>query len=491
MRHWQIENWTTNPIATQYQVWQQLIANGQYTAFGLQHNFANLSTISQYQQHVPLQFYEQLYPTIHAMLQGTDNMLWNTPIEWFAKSSGTTNAQSKYIPVSYEGLTENHFMASKDVLSIYYNQNPESDLLTGKGLVIGGSHEVSSNNAGIQYGDVSAVIMQNSPFWAHWLRIPNLDIALMSEWEEKLDKMAEACMHENVTSLAGVPTWTIVLLTKILKKTGKATITEVWPNLELYLHGGVNFVPYATQFKTLIGKPINYVEIYNASEGFFAAKHNAKDEGMLLYTDHGIFYEFIIPSELHLPNPTALTLSQVQLHTNYAMVISTNSGLWRYVIGDTVLFTSILPYCIKITGRTKHYINAFGEELMVDTADTAIAAACAATGATITDYTAAPIYFSNQSNGGHEWLIEFSKVPTNMQTFITVLDDTLKQHNSDYQAKRYKNIAVAPPLIRTMLPNTFATWLQSKGKLGGQHKIPRLSNDRLIVEEVLRGNLKL
>lgn len=484
MRWWKIEHWMQNAVDCQYEVWQHLITNAEYTEFGKQHHFEKIKSISQYQQQVPLHTYEQLQPSIALMMEGNENVLWNTPIEWFAKSSGTTDAKSKYIPVSYESLQENHFIGSKDVLSFYYNNYPDSDLLTGKGLVIGGSHQPYTKNEKVQLGDVSAVIMQNGPFWSQWLRTPNLEIALMSEWEEKLEKMAEATIKEDVTSLAGVPTWIIVLLKKVLEKTGKQNIKQVWPNLELYMHGGVNFVPYKEQFAQLIGDTINYVEIYNASEGLFAVQNDPKEDGLLLLPYHGIFFEFVLLEDIDQPNPTTFTLQNVQLDINYAMVISTYGGLWRYIIGDTVKFTSLAPFKIKITGRTKHFINAFGEELMVDNADEAIAIACKATNAIINDYTAAPIYFTDKQNGAHEWLIEFSTPPNNVEAFSFALDNALQQVNSDYEAKRYKNIALGKPEIQIVPEGTFELWLKNKGKLGGQHKVPRLSNNRQLVEEL-------
>jgi hypothetical protein len=483
MRSHKIERWIQHAVDCQYDVWQQLIASGEYTAFGKQHHFSKIETIEQFQQQVPIRTYEQIQPSIQQMLDGEENVLWNTPVEWFAKSSGTTDAKSKFIPISYESLEENHFLASKDVLSLYYEQNPESDLLTGKGLVVGGSYQSYMNNK-VQLGDVSAVIMQNGPFWSHWLRTPALEIALMNDWETKLEAMADSTILDDVTSLAGVPTWMLVLLKRVLEKTGKKYIIDVWPNLELYLHGGVNFAPYREQFEALIGAPIHYVEIYNASEGLFAVQHNADQDGMLLFVEHGVFYEFVPLHELHLPKPKALTLAEVTLHENYAMVISTYGGLWRYLIGDTVKFTSLSPYKIKITGRTKHFINAFGEELMVDNADEAIQMACKATDATIIDYTAAPIFFTENNNGAHEWLIEFEKAPPNMAAFVQILDATLQQVNSDYEAKRYKNLALQMPTVHVLPKGGFEKWLKEKGKLGGQHKVPRLRNDRSILEQI-------
>jgi GH3 auxin-responsive promoter len=485
MRWWKIDNWINQPHQCQHAVWQNLLAEAQYTEFGRKYNFTNLQSVAQFQQAVPLSQYDDLKPYIMRMMEGEDNVLWNTPVEWFAKSSGTTSDKSKFIPVSYESLEENHYRASKDVLSFYYSHNPYSDLLTGKGLVIGGSHEVHQHNENVQYGDLSAVVLQNGPFWTHWLRTPGLDVALMSEWESKIEKMAETTIKENVTSIAGVPTWTLVLLRRILEKTGKANIKEVWPNLELYMHGGVSFVPYREQFTKIIGAPIHYLEMYNASEGFFAAQNSLDEEGMILFVNHGIFYEFIPFEELDAEHPRALQLHEVEINRNYALVISTNGGLWRYLVGDTVQFTSLRPYRVKVSGRTRHFINAFGEELMVDNTDLALSVASEKTGAVINDYTAAPVYFTHGKNGAHEWLIEFEKEPDNLSEFAFELDCALQNINSDYEAKRHRNIALRQPLIQVMQKGVFNQWLKTKGKLGGQHKVPRLSNNRNILEEIM------
>jgi len=419
------------------------------------------------------------------MMAGEENVLWNTPVNWFAKSSGTTSDKSKFIPISEESLTDNHFKASKDVLSNYYKNFPSSDLLTGKGLVVGGSHQISKVNEEIQYGDLSAVLMQNSPFWGQWLRTPELSVALLDEWENKIEKLAQITAAENVTSLAGVPTWTLILLKRILEIRGKATIKEVWPNLELYINGGVSFVPYKEQFDKIIGGKINYLEIYNASEGFIAAQQSPDDDGLLLFTEHGIFYEFMPVEEYGKENPVTVGLKNIAIGKNYALVISTTGGLWRYLIGDTVQFTSLNPYKLKITGRLKHYMNAFGEEVIVDNSDKAIAIAAERTNAVVNDYTAAPVYFSDHSNGAHEWLVEFDVPPISMESFIATLDVALKGINSDYEAKRHKNIALRLPIVHSMPKGTFTKWLRSKGKLGGQHKVPRLSNEREVLEEIL------
>ncbi len=484
LRIWSIEQWLHDPVSTQFSVWQDLVAAGQYTEFGRLFSFSEIQSLQDYKERVPIQDYDALKPFIERMMKGEENILWNTPISWFAKSSGTTSDKSKFIPVSEESLKENHYKASKDVLAFYYVSHPESDLLTGKGLVIGGSHQINSINEEVQYGDLSAVVLQNSPFWSNWIRTPDLSIALMDEWESKIEKLAQATSSENVTSMAGVPTWLIVLLRRILDITGKSIISEVWPSLELYLHGGVSFVPYKQQFETLIGKRINYLEMYNASEGFFAAQDDIEKEGMLLMCDHGIFFEFMPVTEYEKEHPQTIQLNEVEIGKNYAPVITTNGGLWRYLIGDTIQFTSLDPFRIKVSGRLKHYINAFGEEVIVDNSDKAIASASAKTNAVVNDYTAAPVYFSEGNNGAHEWLIEFEKEPSNFDEFITELDAALQSVNGDYEAKRHKNIALRMPIIKTVPKNTFASWLNSKGKLGGQHKVPRLSNDRKFIEEI-------
>lgn len=479
-----IELWTSQPVAAQREVLQELVTAAQYTEFGRKYRFSQLFSVKTFKQTVPVHEYDDLKPYISRMMEGEENILWNTPIEWFAKSSGTTSDKSKFIPVSKESLESNHFQASKDVLTMYYKNFPDSDLLTGKGLVIGGSHQVNKLNENIQYGDLSAVLMQNSPVWSSWIRTPELRIALMDEWEGKIEQLALSTIQENVTSISGVPTWTLVLIKRILEISGRQTLAEVWPQLELYLHGGVSFTPYREQFKRLIGKDINYLETYNASEGFFAAQESPGDEGLLLFTNHGIFYEFMPIDEYGKQFPFTVGLGKVQVNINYALVISTTGGLWRYIVGDTVQFTSLRPYKIKVSGRLKHYMNAFGEEVIVDNTDKAIAVASEKTGAVVNDYTAAPVYFSSNNNGAHEWLIEFEKAPADLNQFTEALDDALKTFNSDYEAKRYKDIALRMPVLRALPRGTFNEWLKSKGKLGGQHKVPRLSNERTLLEEI-------
>jgi GH3 auxin-responsive promoter len=489
MRLWRIDAWKNNPVDAQREVLQELVTSAQYTEFGRKYNFSQLFTIKTFKQTVPIHEYEDLKPYIQRIMDGEQNLLWNTPVYWFAKSSGTTSEKSKFIPVSEESLEDCHYKAAKDVLTMYYHFNPDSDLLTGKGLVMGGSHTINPLNQEAQYGDLSAVLLQNTPFWGHWLRTPDLSIALMDEWESKIEMLAQSTINENVTSISGVPTWTLVLFRRILEITGKSTIAEVWPGLELYMHGGVSFTPYKEQFQKIIGKSINYLNLYNASEGFFAAQDKPGDEGMLLFVDHGVFMEFMPVEEYGKPNPETIGLQDVVPGKNYALVISTNGGLWRYLLGDTIQFTSLNPFRINVSGRLKHFINAFGEEIIVDNTDKAIALACEKTGAIVNDYTAAPVYFGDNSNGGHEWLVEFEKEPSDLNTFVKELDDALKDINSDYEAKRHKDIALRLPLLKSLQKGVFSTWLKSRGKLGGQHKVPRLSNDRKYVEEILLMNV--
>jgi hypothetical protein len=488
MRMWRIQAWMNNPIEAQRDVLQSLVTAAQYTEFGKKYNFSKLFTVRAFKQTVPVHEYEDLKPYINRIMNGEQNILWNTPVYWFAKSSGTTSDKSKFIPISDESFEDCHYKAAKDVLTMYYNFNPDSELLTGKGLVIGGSHTINPVNEEARFGDLSAVLLQNSPFWGHWIRTPDLSIALMNEWESKIEKLAHSTIKENVTSISGVPTWTVVLFKRILELTGKKNINEVWPSLELFLHGGVSFTPYKEQFRKLIGKDIYYLEMYNASEGFFAAQEHPGDEGMLFFLDHGIFYEFMPVSEYGKKEPVTIGLEDVETGKNYALIISTNGGLWRYQLGDTIQFTSLNPFRIKVSGRLKHFINAFGEEVIVDNTDQAIAIASEKTKAIVNDYTAAPVYFSDNSNGAHEWLIEFDQEPGNLELFIDELDDALKNINSDYEAKRHKNIALRKPIVQVMKRGIFTEWLRSKGKLGGQHKVPRLSNDRNYLEEILAIN---
>ena len=485
MRRWQIEQWVLDPVAVQREVLQDLVTSAQYTEIGRKYYFSKLFSIKEFKKSVPIHEYDDIKPYINRIMEGEENLLWNTPIKWFAKSSGTTNDNSKFSPISEESLQDNHFLAAKDVLTMYYHFHPDSDLLTGKGLVIGGSHTIHQINDEVQYGDLSAVLLQNSPSWSNWIRTPELHIALLDEWENKIEQLAQNTVRENVTSISGVPTWTLVLMKKILENTGKKNILEVWPSLELYIHGGVSFTPYRAQFAKIIGGKINYLEIYNASEGFFAAQDYPGEDGMLLFTNHGIFMEFMPVEEYGKPEPQTIGLKDVELGKNYAPVISTNGGLWRYLLGDTIMFTTLGPYRVRVSGRLKHYINAFGEEVIVDNADKAILAAANKSAVIVNDYTAAPVYFGDHSNGAHEWLIEFETDPENIALFSEELDRALKELNSDYEAKRYKDIALRPPIVKIVPKGLFTSWLRKKGKLGGQHKVPRLSNDRKNIDELL------
>jgi len=482
----QIELFMKYPLDVQDEWLHTLISSAENTEWGKLYDYKSILTLSQFKERVPIQNYDTLKPYIERMLKGEQNVLWPSEIKWFAKSSGTTSDRSKFIPVSTEALEECHFKGGKDMISIYCNNRPDTQMFTGKGLVLGGSHQINQLCEDIHYGDLSAVLIKNLPMWAEYYRTPDISIALMENFEEKMNKMAEATIKENVTNISGVPTWTIVLAKKVLEITGKSNLLEVWPNLELYFHGAVNFTPYRNQFKELIpSRDMYYLETYNASEGFFGIQDQDNSEELLLMLDYGIFYEFLPLENLEEENPKTLSLEQVELHKNYAIIISTNAGLWRYLIGDTVQFTSLSPFRIKITGRTKHFINAFGEELIIDNAENALTRACAATTAKVKDYTACPIYFKGEEAGGHEWIIEFETQPDDFERFIDVLDETLREINSDYDAKRFKDMALRRPKIHNAPVDTFYKWLKSRGKLGGQHKVPRLANERKYVDEIL------
>lgn len=487
MRLGRIDYFMQYPLEIQDQWRHNLIASARSTEFGRQYGFSRIHTLQDYQDRVPIHDYEQIKPYIQRIMEGQQQVLWPSPIKWFAKSSGTTHDKSKFIPVSMESLDEGHYRAGRDVLSLYYKNNPESDLLTGKTLVIGGSHQVNRLSEDSFYGDLSAVMLQNMPFYGQLIKTPDLSIALMNEWEEKIEKIAHTTIHDKVTSIAGVPTWTLVLIKRILELTGVSDLSEIWPSLELYMHGGVSFIPYRQQFQKLIGSPrMRYLEIYNASEGFFGAQDRPQDEeGLLLFLNHGIYYEFMPFSELGSSQPRTLSLREVETGKPYALVISTNGGLWRYLVGDTIEFTTLFPFRVRVTGRTKSFLNAFGEEVIVENADQAIDLACRATGAEVRDYTAAPLFYEEGGVGAHEWLIEFELDPSSLETFTEVLDRTLQSINSDYEAKRYKDLALRIPRIQALPPGTFHQWLRSKSRLGGQHKIPRLHNDRRYLEEIL------
>ena len=484
-RLYKIYEWIHHPVKKQLEIFTRLIQSAGDTEWGKTHDYVHIKSITDFKKQVPVQDYDSLKPFIEEILKGRQNILWHSDIHWFSKSSGTTSDKSKFIPMSEECMQENHFKGGKDIMTLYCSHYSETTIYEGKCLVMGGSHQISQLNEQAKYGDLSAVLLQNMPFIGRLFRAPDLEVALMDNWEQKIERMAAESIPQNITHLAGVPTWTLVLIKYILEKTGKSHIKEVWPNLELYLHGGVSFTPYREQFRTLIpSENMHYWQTYNASEGFFGIQDAPERDDMLLLTDHGIFYEFMPMSELGKEQPLTLQLEEVETNTNYAIIISTNGGLWRYLIGDTIQFTTLHPFRIKVTGRTKHFINAFGEEVIVDNADHAIAAACKQTGLKVLEYSAAPIYFSDSGNGGHEWLIEFEHPPENVDEFANILDLELQQLNSDYEAKRTKSIAMRMPVVHAVAPGTFHHWLKSKGKLGGQHKVPRLANHRKYVEEI-------
>ena len=481
-----IENFMLNPIDTQQQVFNHLIGSAQFTEYGKKYGFEKIDSIADFKQQVPINDYDTLKPYINRILEGEQNLLWPSPINWFAKSSGTTSDKSKFIPISKESLDDNHYKGGKDVLTMYLNQFPDSKVMSGKCLTIGGSHQINQLNGDSFFGDLSAVMLQNMPLYAQIIRTPDLSIALMDEWEEKIEKMARVTMQENVTYIAGVPTWTIVLIKRILEISGAKYINEVWPDLELYIHGGVSFKPYRKQFEAFIPSPdMHYLETYNASEGFFAAQDDIEADGMLLFLNHGIYYEFMPMEEYGSDNPRTLSLKEVELGKNYALVLNTNCGLWCYLVGDTIQFTSREPFRIKVSGRLKHFINAFGEEVIVDNSDHAVAEASRITGAVVNDYTAAPVYMTGEENGAHEWIIEFEHLPCPLDVFTAEMDKALQKVNSDYEAKRHKNIALRMPIVHRMPKDGFKKWLKDRGKLGGQHKVPRLSNDRTFLEQML------
>ncbi|HMG90701.1 MAG TPA: GH3 auxin-responsive promoter family protein [Chryseolinea sp.] len=485
----QIELFIKYPNEVQEELFKKLITSAKGTEFGMRYDFSSINSYEQFKERVPVQTYENIFPYIERMMRGEQNILWPSEIKWFSKSSGTTNARSKFIPVSLEALEDCHFKGGKDLLSIYVNNNPDTKLFNGKGLAVGGSHQINELDptATSYYGDVSAVIMQNLPPWAQFIRTPSLETALMGNWEEKINKLALESAKDNVTNIAGVPTWTILLIQKIVELEQKNNILEVWPNLEVFFHGAVAFAPYRKLFQSLIpSEKMQYWETYNASEGFFGIQDQRNSEEMLLMLDYGIFYEFIPAEEVDSENPRVIRLAEVELDKNYAMVISTNSGLWRYNIGDTIKFTSKNPHRIKISGRTKHFINAFGEEVIVENAEAAITKACEFTGAVIDNFTAAPIYLDEGKKGGHEWIIEFKVPPSNLEEFTKILDETLRGINSDYDAKRAHNLALIAPKVHSVTEGTFYAWMKRRGKLGGQNKVPRLANSREYVDDILK-----
>lgn len=488
-RYNKIERFMYAPEQIQHELLAQLVKKASSTEWGRKYGFKDIRRYQDFQEQVPLQNYESLEKDIDRIRQGQQNILWPTEIKWFAKSSGTTSSKSKFLPVSLEAIEENHFKGGRDLLAFYCSEVEETKMFSGYSLRLGGSTTFNSSNHETYYGDLSAVLIENLPFWVEMRSTPNQAVALMDEWETKIEKIVDRAIQQNVTSFFGVPSWMLVLCRRVLERTGANNLLEVWPNLELYAHGGVSFTPYRKQFEELIPKDdFVYLETYNASEGFFAIQDKLDSDGMLMMLDNGIFYEFIPMSEYKSTESKAIPLDQVEQGVNYAMVITTNAGLWRYIIGDTVKFTSIKPYRIEITGRTKLFINAFGEELIIDNAEKAVREACAMTGAEVKEFTAAPYYMAGQDSGAHEWIVEFTKRPSSLEDFETVLDDCLQALNSDYEAKRHKNMALKAPIVHEAKQELFHEWLKQKGKLGGQHKVPRLANDRAFLEELLELN---
>ena len=482
----QIELFLKYPNEVQEELLFSLINASQNTVIGQQYDFESIETYRAFAERLPISTYEDLEPLIERTRQGEQNVLWETPIKWFAKSSGTTNAKSKFIPVSNEALEDCHYKGSKDLLCLYLNNNENSEMFLGKSLRLGGSSQIYENNNTF-FGDLSAILIENMPIWAEFSSTPSSKVSLMSEWETKMEAIISETINENVTSFAGVPSWMMVLMNKVLEKTGKENLMEVWSNLEVYFHGGVSFDPYREQYQKILPKNnFKYYEIYNASEGFFAIQDLNNSSDLLLMLDYGIFYEFIPMDVFGTPNEKAIRLADVQLFKNYAIVITTNGGLWRYLIGDTVRFTSLSPYRIRVSGRTKHHINVFGEELMVENSDSAIAKTCHETNSEVKDYTVAPIFMKNKEKGAHEWMIEFNKKPNNIIEFQRILDENLQAVNSDYEAKRYNNMTLNQLKINVARENLFYDWLKNNDKLGGQHKIPRLSNKRDYLEELLK-----
>ena len=487
-RYHQIELFLKYPAEVQEEVLHQLLELAEDTEIGKKYGFESIANYKTFKERVPIVSYEDIEPIIERTRRGEQNVFWPTSIDWFAKSSGTTNAKSKFIPVSAEALEDCHFKSGKDMLCLYLNNNENSQLFTGKSLRLGGSKQLYEDS-GSSFGDLSAILIDNMPLWAEFSSTPSNKVSLMSEWESKLKAIIHESTQENVTSLAGVPSWMLVLLNNVIEETGKENIFQIWENLEVYFHGGVSFNPYKEQYQNLLpSKNFNYYEIYNASEGFFAIQDRNNADDLLLMLDYGIFYEFIPMDVYGTELANAIPLWEVSKDINYAIIITTNSGLWRYKIGDTVRFTSLDPYRIKVTGRTKHHINVFGEELIIENAEEALKSVCAKTGAEIKDYTAGPIFMAGKEKGAHEWIIEFRKPPEKLDYFIEIFDNALKSLNSDYEAKRYNNITLKMPTVHIARENLFYDWLKSKDKLGGQHKIPRLSNKRDYVEELLHMN---
>jgi len=481
----QMELFIKYPHEVQQELLRGLISTAKNTEIGKRYRFSEINNYQKFRERVPIQKYEDIEVDIERSRKGEHNIFWPGTIKWFAKSSGTTNAKSKFIPVSQDSLEDCHYAAGKDLLCIYLNNNPGSQMFTGKSLRLGGSKELYQEN-GTSYGDLSAILIDNMPFWAEFSSTPSNEVSLMHDWETKMQAIVNETIKERVTSLAGVPSWMLVLLNNVLQSTGKENLFEVWPHLEAYFHGGVSFEPYASQYQKILPKvDFRFYEIYNASEGFFACQDLNDSKEMLLMLDYGIFYEFIPMDSYGSPLEHAIPLDEVQIGLNYAVVITTNAGLWRYKIGDTIKFTNLSPYRIKVTGRTKHHINVFGEELIIENAESALKKVCLMTNCEIKDYTVAPIFMEGREKGAHEWMIEFKSLPKDFDNFKYHLDLALQEVNSDYEAKRYNNMTLNAPTVHQARPNLFYDWLKKNDKVGGQHKVPRLSNSRTYLEELL------
>lgn len=488
-RQRELERHFTDAEGLQRRVFDYLLEHGRDTEYGRNHLFSTFKSYEDFSKHVPVNTYEELKDDIDRMRHGERDVLWPGQVKWFAKSSGTTNDKSKFIPVTHEGLQSIQYKGGKDVVTLYLANNPASRIFDGRSLVLGGSHSPNYNVADSLVGDLSAILIENMNPVANMVRVPKKSTALLSDFEIKRDRIAQETLNKNVTTLSGVPSWMLSVLVRVLEISGKSTLDEVWPNLEVFWHGGIAFGPYRPQYEQIIRKPdMHYMETYNASEGFFGIQNDPNDPALLLMLDYGVFYEFIPMDEIDKEHPSVVPLSGVEIGRNYAMVITTACGLWRYEIGDTIRFTSKNPYKFVITGRTKYFINAFGEELILDNAEKGLAAACKKTGAEVMEYTAAPVYMDGHAKCRHQWLIEFGKAPADQAGFARILDDELQKINSDYEAKRYHDVTLQPLEIIPARPGLFNDWLKAKGKLGGQHKIPRLSNSRKNIEELLRMN---
>lgn len=484
-----ISSYTNDAESLQQRILQNLIERAKNTEYGKKHLFNTIHNYEEFAKKVPVNTYEELKGYIDRMRRGEANVLWHDSVKWFAKSSGTTNDKSKFIPVSREGLKKIHYAGGFDTVALYFLNNPNSKVFDGKNLILGGSHSPNYNLPNSLVGDLSAILIENINPLVNLVRVPSKKTALISDFELKRDKIAKETLNKNVVSLSGVPSWMLSVLVRVMELSGKKHLNEVWPNLEVFFHGGISFLPYRPQYEELIiNDQMHYMETYNASEGFFGIQNDLNDPAMLLMIDYDIFYEFIPMDEIEKENPQVVPLSGVEIGKNYAMVISTSCGLWRYMIGDTVSFTSVKPYKFIITGRTKYFINAFGEELIMDNAEKALVYVCEKTHSEVLEYSAAPVFMDNHAKCRHQWLIEFSREPEDLDEFARILDKKLQEINSDYEAKRFHDITLQHLEIVKARSGLFSDWLKSKGKLGGQHKVPRLSNNRKNIDEMLNMN---